>query len=67
MNRPPGRARLADLPVSKDMVGIADIAEVNIDLCGNRTCSLQKLGSIIGRHLPGDAYDYHVYVEAFNK
>ncbi|EER13537.1 hypothetical protein Pmar_PMAR000125 [Perkinsus marinus ATCC 50983] len=53
MNRPPGRARLADLPVSKDMVGIADIAE--------------KLGSIIGRHLPGDAYDYHVYVEAFNK
>ncbi|EEQ99793.1 hypothetical protein Pmar_PMAR020251 [Perkinsus marinus ATCC 50983] len=52
-DRIPGRDRLADIPLSKEIVGTAEIAE--------------KLGEIIGKHLPGDAYDYHIYVEAFNK
>ncbi|KAF4746975.1 hypothetical protein FOZ63_001788 [Perkinsus olseni] len=53
IDRPPGRGRLSDIPLSKDIVGTVEIAE--------------KLGKIIGKHLPGDAYDHHVYTEAFCK
>ncbi|KAF4674171.1 hypothetical protein FOL47_009577 [Perkinsus chesapeaki] len=52
-NRPPGRDKLSNILLSKGLLRIEQIAE--------------DLKKILHNRLPGDAYDHHLYAEAFTR